>query len=293
MVRRLAADYEEGGTVRGPALKIGIVNASSRFSRERGAAIEAWFAANRPEGVEAVIHPASYAEHGHFGGDDASRAAAFVEYANDPAIDAVWFARGGYGACRIAETVLPQLTDVSRGKRYLGYSDAGTLLAGLYRAGFPNVAHGPLASDAMHGDAAAWRALNWLGSGDPASWEPSLHEDPRPAVAFNLSILDALVGTDLEPDLSGHVLMLEEVSEPLYRVDRMMFHLTGQASIRRVAGIRLGRVSEVVGNDPEFGMTAEEIVRYWCQRSGIPYLGAADIGHDPDNKVVPFGPRQA
>ena len=293
MVRRLAADYEEGGTVRGPALKIGIVNASSRFSRERGAAIEAWFAANRPEGVEAVIHPASYAEHGHFGGDDASRAAAFVEYANDPAIDAVWFARGGYGACRIAETVLPQLTDVARGKRYLGYSDAGTLLAGLYRAGFPHVAHGPLASDAMHGDAAAWRALNWLGSGDPASWEPSLHEDPRPAVAFNLSILDALVGTDLEPDLSGHVLMLEEVSEPLYRVDRMMFHLTGQASIRRVAGIRLGRVSEVVGNDPEFGMTAEEIVRYWCQRSGIPYLGAADIGHDPDNKVVPFGPRQA
>ena len=293
MVRRPAADYEEGGTVRGPALKIGIVNASSRFSRERGAAIEAWFAANRPEGVEAVIHPASYAEHGHFGGDDASRAAAFVEYANDPAIDAVWFARGGYGACRIAETVLPQLADVARGKRYLGYSDAGTLLAGLYRAGFPHVAHGPLASDAMHGDAAAWRALNWLRRGDPASWEPSLHEDPRPAVAFNLSILDALVGTDLEPDLSGHVLMLEEVSEPLYRVDRMMFHLTGQASIRRVAGIRLGRVSEVVGNDPEFGMTAEEIVRYWCQRSGIPYLGAADIGHDPDNKVVPFGPRQA
>jgi len=113
--------------------------------------------------------------------------------------------------------------------------------------------------------------------------------DPRPTVAFNLSIIDQLVGTALEPDLTGHVLMLEEVSEALYRVDRMMFHLTGQASIRRLAGIRLGRVSDVPPNDPEFGQTPEEIVRFWCERSGIPYLGAADIGHDGDNKVVPFG----
>ena len=275
-------------------MKIGIVNASSRFSRERADAVHAWFAAHVPDGsIKVVFHPASFGKHGHFGGDDASRAAAFVEYANDPRLDAVWFARGGYGSCRIAEAVLPRLTEVARKKRYLGYSDAGTLLAGLYKAGFPHVAHGPMASDAVRHDATAWRALNWLKSGDPSSWEPTLHEDPRPAAAFNLSILDALVGTVLEPDLSGHVLMLEDVSEPLYRVDRMMFHLTGQASIRRVAGIRLGRVSDIVENDPDFGLTPEEIVRYWCQRSGIAYLGAADIGHDRDNKVVPFGPRGA
>ncbi|MGZ9113325.1 MAG: LD-carboxypeptidase, partial [Brevundimonas sp.] len=72
---------------------------------------------------------------------------------------------------------------------------------------------------------------------------------------------------------------------------RMMFHLTGQASIRRVAGIRLGRVSDIAYNEPDFGLTPEEIVRYWCQRSGIPYLGPADIGHDRENKVVPFGHR--
>lgn len=273
-------------------MKIGIVNASSRFSRERADAVHAWFGTHVPDGaVKVVFHPASFGKHGHFGGDDASRAAAFVEYANDPRLDAVWFARGGYGSCRIAEAVLPQLTDAARKKRYLGYSDAGTLLAGLYKAGFPHVAHGPMASDAVRNDATAWRALNWLKRGDPASWEPTLHDDARPAAAFNLSILDALVGTALEPDLSGHVLMLEDVSEPLYRVDRMMFHLTGQASIRKVAGIRLGRVSDIVENDPDFGLTPVEIVRYWCQRSGIPYLGAADIGHDRENKVVPFGLR--
>lgn len=276
------------------SMKIGIVNASSRFNRERAEAVEAWFAANIPDGsVQVVFHPASFGKHGHFGGDDASRAAAFVEYANDPRLDAVWFARGGYGSCRIAEAVLPRLTAEARKKRYLGFSDAGSILAMLYKAGFPHVAHGPMASDAVRNDATAWRAINWLRSGDPASWEPSLAGDPRPAVAFNLSILDALVGTVLEPDLTGHVLMLEDVSEPLYRIDRMMFHLTGQASIRRVAGIRLGRVSDITHNDPDFGLTPEEIVRYWCQRGGIAYLGAADIGHDRDNKVVPFGPRQA
>ncbi|WP_427789465.1 LD-carboxypeptidase [Brevundimonas diminuta] len=272
--------------------RIGVVNASSRLDPARGEAIRAWAAANWPDGsVELVLHPALHEVHGHFGGDDATRARAFVETANDPDIDAVWFARGGYGACRIAEAVVPELTAHAYAKRYLGYSDAGSLLAALYRAGFPHVAHGPMASDGSRNDATGLRAVNWLRSGDPASLEPSLLSDPRPAAAFNLTILNELVGTAIEPDLSGHVLMLEEVSEALYRVDRMMFHLTGQASIRRVAGIRLGRVSDVTVNDPDFGMTGEEIARHWCVRSGIPYLGSADIGHDPANKIVPFGPR--
>jgi muramoyltetrapeptide carboxypeptidase len=272
--------------------KIGVVAASSRFARERGAVIERWFAEHVPDGeIQIVFHPATFMSHGHFAGDDASRAKAFIEFANDPRLDAVWFARGGYGSCRIAEAVLPRLDAVARKKRYLGYSDAGSLLAMLYKAGFPQVAHGPMASDIVRGDDVAWRALNWLKSGDPTSLEPTLLKDDRPTVAFNLTIIDQLLGTPLEPDLTGHVLMIEEVSEALYRVDRMMFHLTSQASMRKLAGIRLGSVTDVVQNDPDFGLTPEEIVRYWCQRSGIPYLGRARVGHDSDNHVVPFGRR--
>jgi muramoyltetrapeptide carboxypeptidase len=182
-----------------------------------------------------------------------------------------------------------RLDAVARKKRYMGYSDAGSLLAGMYKAGFQHLAHGPMASDSVHDDATARGALSWLTTGRTDWMEPSLATDPRPAVAFNLTILNELTGTALEPDLSDHVLMLEEVSEAAYRIDRMMFHLTSQASIRRVAGIRLGRVSDVTPNDPDFGQTPEEIVRYWCLRSGIPFLGSADIGHDGANKVVPFG----
>ena len=272
------------------SFKIGVVCASSRFARERADAINDWFAEHYPDGsVSIVFHPACFLKHGHFAGDDRARADAFVEFANDPRIDAVWFARGGYGSCRIAEAVIPRLNDLARKKRYMGYSDAGSLLAGMYRAGFKHLAHGPMASDSVRHDETAQGALAWLTTGRTDWFEPSLALDRKPAVAFNLTIIDQLVGTALEPDLTDHVLMLEEVSEALYRIDRMMFHLTGQASIRKVAGIRLGRVSDVAVNDPDFGLTPEEIVRYWCARSGIPYLGNADIGHDGLNKVVPFG----
>jgi muramoyltetrapeptide carboxypeptidase len=272
--------------------KIGVVCASSRFSRERADRIDAWMAEHHPDrDVSVVFHPACFLKHGHFAGDDRARTEAFVAFANDPRIDAIWFARGGYGSCRIAEAVIPRLDATARKKRYMGYSDAGSLLAGLYKAGFQHLAHGPMASDAVRHDETARGALSWLTTGRTDWIEPSLAADPRPAVAFNLTILNELTGTALEPDLSDHVLMLEEVSEAAYRIDRMMFHLTGQASIRRVAGIRLGRVSDVTPNDPDFGQTPEEIVRYWCMRSGIPFLGTADIGHDGANKVVPFGRR--
>jgi len=272
------------------SFKIGVVCASSRFAKERAEAVEAWMAQNHPDrDVAVVFHPACFLKHGHFAGDDRARADAFVEFANDARIDAIWFARGGYGSCRIADAVIPRLDAVARKKRYMGYSDAGSLLAGMYKAGFKHLAHGPMASDSVRDDATARGALSWLTTGRTDWIEPSLATDPRAAVAFNLTILNELTGTPLEPDLSDHVLMLEEVSEAAYRIDRMMFHLTSQASIRRVAGIRLGRVSDVTPNDPDFGQTPEEIVRYWCLRSGIPFLGSADIGHDSANKVVPFG----
>jgi muramoyltetrapeptide carboxypeptidase len=107
--------------------------------------------------------------------------------------------------------------------------------------------------------------------------------------AFNMTVLSQLLGTPLQPDLDGHVLMLEEVGEALYRIDRSLFHITSNADIRRVSGVMLGRCSSITPNEPDFGMNEEEIARYWCERSGIPWLGRADIGHDTDNKIVPFG----
>jgi muramoyltetrapeptide carboxypeptidase len=275
-------------------MKIGVVAPAGRVEPALAERVQALaterFGARAPE---IVFHPQCFLSHGHFAGDDAIRARAFLEVANDPGFDAVWFARGGYGSNRPAAQILERLKPAAREKAYLGYSDLGFLLAGLYRAGFEHLAHGPVAADLNRtgGEAAAARALSWLMDRDPSALEPSLKDDPRPAAAFNLCILSNLVGTPLEPDLSGHVLMLEEVSEHQYRIDRALFHVTSQAGVRKVAGLRLGRVGDVPENDPDFGMSDEAIARHWCEVSGIAYLGRADIGHDIHNKVVPFGAR--
>jgi muramoyltetrapeptide carboxypeptidase len=186
--------------------------------------------------------------------------------------------------------VLPQLTDAARRKTYLGYSDAGAMLCGLYAMGFPGVVHGPMPADIRRqdGEAAVIRALAYLAERAPETLEPSLATDGK-AVALNLMTFSQLVGTPLQPDLAGHVLMLEEVSEQMYRIDRSLFHVTSNPAIRRVAGIRLGRCSDILPNDPEFVLNEVEIAEHWCKVSGIPYLGRADIGHDAQNKVVPFG----
>ena len=111
--------------------------------------------------------------------------------------------------------------------------------------------------------------------------------DERPTVAFNLMTLAMLVGTEIAPDLTGHVVLVEEVAEHLYAIDRLFFHITQH--LHGAAGIRLGRVSDIPENDRPFGSDSEQIARYWCERSGIPFLGRADIGHDAQNAIVPFG----
>lgn len=240
---------------------------------------------------EIRVHPQCFASSGHFAGEDAVRAEAFVETANDPDLDAVWFARGGYGSFRLIETVLPRLGDAARRKVYLGYSDAGALLAALYGAAIGRVAHAPMPADLARegGEAAVRRTLDFLAGNTGAACEPAAME--APSAAFNITILAHLIGTPYLPDLTGHVLMLEEVSEPIYRIDRALGQIASTPALRRVKGIRLGRCSDIPANDPDFGKTEVEVARYWCARSGIPYLGRADIGHDVGNRVVPFGTR--
>jgi len=270
---------------------IGIVAPAARIEPSLAANVTELAASLYPEGrVELRFHPQCFLAAGHFAGDDHTRTQAFLDLANDPEIDAVWVARGGYGSGRIADAVPAALSAAARRKVYLGYSDAGALFAALYRAGCDGIAHGPMPVDLArpHGDRAIARALAFLVARDPATLEPSVTA-ARPHAAFNLTILGHLLGTPQLPDLAGHVVMVEEVSEALYRIDRSFCQLSRSPALRRVAGIRLGRCSAIAPNQPDFARTPEEIAIEWCERGGIPYLGRADIGHDVDNKIVPFG----
>ena len=267
-------------------MKIAVVAPSCTLKPEAAEAVAA-IAAARGD-AELLIHPQCFLSDGHFAGPDADRLAALREVMADNSVDAVWFARGGYGSNRIAEAAAANLSATARAKTYLGYSDSGFLLAAFDKAGL-NVAHGPMVQDVVRsgGDAAIHRALDWLTRRDPSALEPGLKTGQR-AMAYNLTVLSNLLGTTIEPDFAGAELLIEDVAEHEYRIDRAMFHLTGSSAIRRVSSLRMGRMSEIPDNDPVFGGDAESIVRDWCSRSGIPFAGHADIGHDAANRVVPF-----
>ncbi len=243
-------------------------------------------AANTP--VKVTFHPQCFLSHGHFAGKDAERAAAFIEAANDPAFNAVWLARGGYGAVRITD-VVSKLGAAARQKTYLGYSDNGFLLAPLYKHQIGRQVHAPIPVDITRtdGEAAIMRVLDWLQ--DETQGVESQRNAKTPTIAMNATVLASLQGTDLLPDFTGHELLIEEVSEYDYRFDRALFQIMEGLKDSKLAGLRLGRVLDIPTNTIEFGQDAEAIAKYWCAKFGIPYLGRADIGHDIDNKIVPFG----
>jgi len=275
-------------------MRIGVVAPARPVSREGSLRMAAFMALTYPQ-HEIVFHPQCYLEAGHFAGTDEQRAAAFLEFANDPAFDAIWFARGGYGSNRILEAVMPKLGPEASHKTYIGFSDMGFLLGALYARRIGRVAHGAMASSIGKNDdgtAAGW-VLGWLIDGDKRGLEPGL-ADGRPAAAFNLSILASLIGTKYLPDLTDHVLYIEEVDEPLYRIDRMLFQMAHATQLKGIAGVRLGQVTAVKDNGEaegnySFGETIDQMILRWCAEMGVPYLGRAEIGHVELNRVVPFG----
>lgn len=268
-------------------MRIAVVAPSCSLRPEAAEAVQA-IAAARGD-CELVIHPQCFLSDGHFAGPDEARLAALREMMADETFDTVWFARGGYGSNRIAEAAVADLPSAAGDKLYFGYSDAGFLHAGFHKAGL-DVAWGPMPNDVLRdgGEAAVTRSLDWIVRRDPSALEPALE---GPAMAFNLTVLSNLLGTSLEPDFSGVDLLIEDVGEHLYRIDRSMFHVTASPAIQKVRRLRLGRVNDVLPNDPVFAGDEVSIVEQWCARSGILFGGRADIGHDVQNRVVPF-PRE-
>lgn len=193
-----------------------------------------------------------------FAAAEDDRVAAFLSAAAADHNDAVWCAPCECNVPSAALAILAGLPESARSKTFLAGPRAGFLLAGLYKHG-RRVIQVPRTDSEDAGLAALMQ---------PAS-------NAAPMAAFDISILSQILGTPLEPDLAGHVVVLGEDADYLYRIDRAMAHIAMNPSMQRIAGFKLGAVANIKPNDPPFGQTEEEIVVYWCARSGIPYLGRA------------------
>ena len=280
-------------------MRIAVVAPSSRFepgkpprrvTRDRGA--------RRIPTSRSIFHPQCFLAHNHFAGRRRraprrpGRGRRTIPASTRSGSRAAATARAGSRRRRSRAW----LGAAARAKAWLGYSDAGFLLAGMYRAGFANVAHGPMPQDVMRegGEAAVERALAWLAAGAAEALEPRLERRAGRMPRSTSPCSAMLLGTPLEPDLAGHVLLLEEVSEHLYATrPGAVPHQRAAPMCAAPPGIRLGRVSDDPAQRSRFRRGARRrSSRAGARAAGIPYLGRADIGHDSANKVVPFGLRE-
>ena len=201
-------------------------------------------------------------------------------------IDAVWFARGGYGSNRIAAALVEDLPEGARGKRYSAIATAGSCWRRCTRPGW-------------RWRTGRWRRTSLREGGEERSCAPSLAGEERfrragarsrrrRALAFNLMVLSSLMGTVARARLDGAELLIEEVDEELYRIDRFMFHVSSQPRLRQAAPAAPRAAARSRPTTGRSGPSWRRSSRHWCERAGVPYGGRADIGHDGANRVVPF-----
>ncbi|MCB0081830.1 MAG: LD-carboxypeptidase, partial [Caldilineaceae bacterium] len=109
-------------------------------------------------------------------------------------------------------------------------------------------------------------------------------------IGGNLTLLSHLIGTPYAPDFSGKILFLEDVSESVYRIDRMLTQLLLAGQLQRVAGIVLGKFTDcnpTYSSGSSLGLT--EVLADRCGSLGVPLLRGLMIGHIADQTVVPVG----
>lgn len=211
-------------------------------------ALEAGLAVLRGAGLVPVEAPGLRARDGYLAGEDASRLAG-LEAVLDAGVEALWAARGGYGLMRLL-TRLPWDRLAAWGGWVVGFSDVTALHAGLSsRAGVATV-HGPMVQSLARSPAST-RATIALLRGE--GLDPLMRFGPgailRPgrtrgvAVGGNLAMLAALAGTPFEPDYGGAVLFLEDVGEPLYRLDRLLTQLRLSSRLETVNAVVAGRLA--------------------------------------------------
>lgn len=269
-----------------PASHIRVIAPASPFPAEdfaRGVA-------RLEERYQVSYSPSIRAREGFLAGDDARRLAELRTALQDPDVDAIVAARGGYGVTRL----LPYLSidDIREARKLLvGFSDLSALHASFQRAGLRSL-HGSMVAGL--GRASETELARWIAAveGEPPAPFEGLETiaggvAEGPLVGGNLAVLCALIGTPHAPPLDGAVLLLEDVGERPYRIDRMLTTLRQAGWLHRVAAIALGEFTAC-----EAGPDGREITDVLHERLGdlgIPVVGGLPSGHGDENVELPLG----
>jgi muramoyltetrapeptide carboxypeptidase len=230
---------------------------------------------------------------GYLAGDDERRVADFNRAAADDAIDALWCVRGGYGAMRLLDTIDYDAWR-RRPKPLIGYSDVTALHAAIGRLAGVVTFHGPTAREEMSAFSADALARALSASGRACGFA----EDTRTLVAGrargrlvggNLALLAALCGTPYAPSYENGILVLEDVGEAVYRIDRMLTQLRLSGSLDRVAGIAFGYFTEIPDDSANAQCPIDRVLQETADRLGVPCIAGIPMGHCDAQWTIPLG----
>jgi len=278
-------------SVRPPRLKpgdtIGIVAPAGPFDSDKfmkgKAVLESM-------GFQTVYDESIFQNHGFLAGTDFQRADQVNRLFADPTVQAILCARGGYGSLRI----LPLLDFKSiqtHPKIFLGFSDISALLAMLYDRCDLITFHGPVVTTLANATDETIAAMKTaLISGIALELIPENGRAIKPGVSSgcvpggNLTTLCHLVGTPFAPHFDGKILLLEDVGEMPYRIDRMLTQMKLAGCFNDISGLILGAF-ENCGLIDEI----DEIFNHVFEDTDIPILAGLDIGHGEHNLTIPIG----
>lgn len=248
----------------------------------------------RELGFEPVVMPHALGTRGSYSGSRDERLADMLSALRDPSVRAVLCSRGGYGAVHLLEDLRD---DIARDPKWLiGFSDISALHALWMSRGVTSI-HGSMAKQlALGPDTTATRRLTDLLAGRrPAlTWEATPEAANRagsvtaPLSGGNLAVLDALVGTPYNALRPGHILFIEDIAEPVYKIERMLYHLRLAGILGSLAGLVVGRFTDYRPDCNHASM--EAMIADMVAGYGYPVAFGAPIGHiGEDNMPVLHG----
>jgi muramoyltetrapeptide carboxypeptidase len=230
---------------------------------------------------------------GYLAGSDAERLKDInAAFAADE-VDAVWCVRGGYGSMRLlADLDYPALR--RRRKPVIGFSDLTALHSAIHRKCGLVTFHGPTARarltpftrDSLR--RALVEQIDSCGVVDNGRVLRPGRAKGR-IVGGNLALITALLGTPFAPNFEGAILILEDIGEAVYRIDRMLRHLILAGALQQCVAIVAGDFRPPKGEKSRDNRTLDDVLTEAAARVGIPCLAGAPFGHIADQWTIPLG----
>ncbi|MEM1407041.1 MAG: LD-carboxypeptidase [Bacteroidota bacterium] len=244
-------------------------------------------------GLEVRQGSSLFGTHGYFAGTDENRLNDLQNFINDPEIKCIFCARGGYGVTRILDqlNLKPMLKTP---KWIVGFSDITALHLALAKLGLVSV-HGlmPVQFDYFdaEGSIESLRALLFEHNiGVAAAYHTSNRDGKAeaPIVGGNLSLVADSLGTASEIDTAGRILLLEEIDEYLYKIDRMLVQLKRAGKLNQLKGLVIGDFSQIKDTRIPFGQSLEQIILDKVRGYDYPVAFGFQIGHEIPNYSLPL-----